>query len=104
MLMRNKNTKQLISAEESGATFNTELFKDKMTRGGDASEFLCQFILSWRGYSASSLKVLKKFSLAGVGYKLDKTSRHQIYSMMQMDIHDPIFQELENIAREHLVV
>ncbi|HAS6463618.1 TPA: hypothetical protein I7295_24725 [Vibrio parahaemolyticus] len=74
-----------------------------MTRGGSASEFLCLLVLSLRGYSAaSSIKKLKTFTLADLQYKLDNSSRHQVISLVQMDMHDPLFQELERIARKQL--
>ncbi|WP_237305258.1 hypothetical protein [Vibrio parahaemolyticus] len=88
---------------ESSSAFDAELFEDQMTRGGSASEFLCLLVLSLRGYSAaSSIKKLKTFTLAGLQHKLDNSSRHQVISMMQMDMHHPLFQELEGIARKQL--
>ncbi|EPW6806513.1 hypothetical protein ACWOQH_002901 [Vibrio parahaemolyticus] len=88
---------------ENGTAFDAELFKEQMTRGGGASEFLCLLVLSLRGYSAaSSIKKLKTFTLADLQYKLDNSSRHQVISLVQMDMHEPLFQELEGIARKQL--
>ncbi len=88
---------------ENGTAFDAELFKEQMIRGGSSSEFLCLLVLSLRGYSAaSSIKKLKTFTLAGLQHKLDNSSRHQVINMMQMDMHHPLFQELEGIARKQL--
>ncbi|MEZ8985582.1 hypothetical protein AB4440_07770 [Vibrio splendidus] len=83
--------------------FNASLFAEQMTRGGSASIYLCQCLLSWRNFPTSAFDgQLKDFTLAGIDYKLDQSSRHQVISMMQMDMHNSIFQELEAIAFNQL--
>ncbi|EOX4819215.1 TPA: hypothetical protein ACVO3J_004491 [Vibrio alginolyticus] len=87
---------------DNGTAFDAELFLEMMTRGGSGSEYLCQWLLSWRDYSLSSLKELKQFTLASAYYKLDSSSRYQAINMLHMDMHDPVFQELEGVARKQL--
>ncbi|MDD1829979.1 hypothetical protein LRP52_48495 [Photobacterium sp. ZSDE20] len=84
--------------------FDVELFVELMSQGGGGSDYLCQLVMSWRGYNSSYFSEAGQFAISGLHVKLDSTSRQQAIAMLSMDMHDCVFVELEALARKQLGV